>query len=113
MYVSTSGEYCRICWSRPIFVGDNAVDHLIHGPCLIGRLREPQRWRWPQTRSRSESEDNCSQLTHFLSPSVGQTEFNPHARRKIHRLAFAFCRFELDLLRRSHRRFIEAVAQIR
>src|SRR6266852_2788030 len=46
-----------------------------------------------------------------LSPSIGQAELNPHAGRKIHRLAVPLCRFELDFLRGSGRRLIEAVAE--
>jgi hypothetical protein len=30
----------------------------------------------------------------FFLPSISRTEFNAHARRKIHRLAFAFCRLD-------------------
>src|SRR5713226_847851 len=47
----------------------------------------------------------------FSLPSVSQTEFNAHARREIHRLAFASCRLELDLLRCASCCFIETVAQ--
>src|SRR5260370_36971825 len=47
----------------------------------------------------------------FSLPSVCQAEFNSHARREIHRLAFASCRLELDLLRGASRCFIKAVAQ--
>src|SRR5229473_308943 len=46
-----------------------------------------------------------------LSPSVGQAELNPHAGRRIHRLAVPLCRLELDFLRGSGRRLIEAVAE--
>src|SRR5260370_16998038 len=47
----------------------------------------------------------------FSLPSVCQTEFNSHARRKIHWLALASRRFELDLLCCPSCRFIETVAQ--
>src|SRR5260370_14736158 len=46
-----------------------------------------------------------------LSPSVGQAELNPHAGRRIHRLAVPVCRRERDFLRGSGRRLIEAVAE--
>src|SRR5260370_33005591 len=46
-----------------------------------------------------------------LSPSVGQAELNPHAGRRIHRLAVPLCRLELDFLRGSGRRLIQAVAE--
>ena len=38
-------------------------------------------------------------------------KFNTHARRKIDGLIILFCRFELDLLRRPNRGFIQPVAQ--
>ena len=38
-------------------------------------------------------------------------EFDTHARRKIDGLIVLFCRFELDLLRRANRGFIQAMAQ--
>src|SRR5467141_3254049 len=47
----------------------------------------------------------------FSLPSVSQTKFNSHARREIHRLAFASCRLELDLLRCASRCLIETMAQ--
>src|SRR4029077_21155372 len=47
----------------------------------------------------------------FSLPSVSQTEFNAHARRKVHWLTFASRRLELDALRRASCCFIEAVAQ--
>src|ERR1700694_4584925 len=47
----------------------------------------------------------------FSLPSISQTEFNSHARREIHRLTFAPCRLELDLLRCASCCFIETVAQ--
>src|SRR5216684_5046120 len=46
-----------------------------------------------------------------LSPSVGQAELNPHAGRRIHRLAVPLCRLELDFLRGLDRGLIEAVAE--
>src|SRR3981189_1601812 len=42
---------------------------------------------------------------------VGQPELNAHASRKIHWLAVSLGRFELNLLSRSHRGLIEAVAK--
>src|SRR5260370_35587908 len=45
-----------------------------------------------------------------LSPSVGQAELNPHAGRRIHRLAVPLCRLELDFLRGSGRCPIESLA---
>src|SRR5258708_38576555 len=47
----------------------------------------------------------------FFLPSISHTEFNSHARRKIHGLAFASCRLELDVLRCAGRCFVETVAQ--
>src|SRR6266852_1627491 len=47
----------------------------------------------------------------FSLPSVSQTEFNSHARRKIHRLAVASCWLELDLLRCACCCFIETMPQ--
>src|ERR1700674_70968 len=44
-------------------------------------------------------------------PSISQTEFNSHARRKIHRLTFAPCRLELDLLRGASCCFIKTMAE--
>src|SRR5882762_332362 len=52
-----------------------------------------------------------STLRIFSLPSVSQTEFNSHTSREIHRLAFAFRRLELDLLRRASCCFIKTVAQ--
>src|SRR5713226_10719102 len=46
-----------------------------------------------------------------LSPSVGQSELNPHAGRRIHRLAVPLFRLELDFLRGLDRGLIEAVAE--
>src|SRR6267378_5760582 len=54
---------------------------------------------------------NIAALRIFSLPSVCQTEFNSNTRREIHRLAFALCRLELDLLRRAGCRFIETMAQ--
>src|SRR4029077_9246200 len=45
------------------------------------------------------------------SPSVGQAEFDPHASRKIYRLAVPLRRFELYLLSRTDRSLVQAVAQ--
>src|SRR5229473_2297120 len=61
--------------------------------------------------AQNQNENSCRYLAHFLSPSVCQTEFNSHARRKIHSLTFPFCGLELDLLRRASCRFIETMAQ--
>src|SRR6266851_5287924 len=47
----------------------------------------------------------------FSLPSVSQTEFNAHARRKVHWLTFASCRLELDVLRCASCCFIEPMAQ--
>src|ERR1700732_3937914 len=47
----------------------------------------------------------------FLLPSVGQAELNPHAGRKIHRLAVPLCRLELDLLCCVNGGLVETVAQ--
>src|SRR5579862_872304 len=47
----------------------------------------------------------------FVSPSVSQTEFDTYSGRKIHWLSGTQRRFELDLLRGPHGRFIQAVAQ--
>ena len=38
-------------------------------------------------------------------------KFNTHARRKIDGLIVLLCRFELDLLRRANRGFIQPMAQ--
>src|SRR5258706_14744952 len=54
---------------------------------------------------------NIAALRILSLPSVSQTEFNSNTRREIHRLAFALCRLELDLLRRASCRFIETMAQ--
>src|SRR5437764_15494535 len=54
---------------------------------------------------------NVATLRIFSLPSVCQAEFYSHARRKIHWLAFTFCRLEFNLLRCASRRFIETMAQ--
>src|SRR6266704_3678587 len=87
MYGSTSGEYCLLCWLA--------------------------RFSLVMTRSMTSSMVRgwSAGLRIFSLPSVRQTEFNPHARRKIRRLAFAPCRLEFNLLRRASRGFIETMAQ--
>src|SRR5260370_12394293 len=47
----------------------------------------------------------------FSLPSVSQTEFNAHARRKVHWLTLASCRLELDMLRCASCCFVEPMAQ--
>src|SRR5260370_16809928 len=47
----------------------------------------------------------------FSLPSVSQTEFNAHARRKVHWLPLAFCPLELDVVRCASCCFVEPMAQ--
>jgi len=47
------------------------------------------------TTADDQDENKYCCLTHFLSPSIRQTEFNSHARRKIHWLAFRFAGLNL------------------
>ena len=50
-----------------VFVGDHAVDHVIHGPRLIRRLGCCRGSESPQP-AQNQDENNCRYSTHFLSP---------------------------------------------
>ncbi len=47
----------------------------------------------------------------FFSPSGRHVEFNSHARRKIDGLIVLLRGFELNLLRRANRGFVQTMAQ--
>src|SRR6266478_4607950 len=110
IYVSTSGEYCLICWlARFSFVITRSITSLMVLACSAGTgaavaVRAP-------SPLKIRTKIVVATLRIFSLPSVSQTEFNSHARGEIHKLAFPFCGLEFDLLRRASRCFIETMAQ--
>src|ERR1700674_867419 len=110
MYVSTSGEYCLICWLArfSLVITWSMTSSMVRG--LSTGLGASVAAMAP-TPLKIRTKIVVVILRIFSLPSVSQTEFNSHARREIHRLAFASRRLELDLLRCASRCFIETVAQ--
>src|SRR6202521_2014500 len=110
MYVSTSGEYCLICWLArfSLVITWSMTSSMVRG--LSTGLGASVAAMAP-TPLKIRTKIVVVILRIFSLPSVSPTEFNSHARRKIHRLAFASRRLELDLLRCASRCFIETVAQ--
>src|SRR6267154_864441 len=110
MYVSTSGENCLSCWLArfSLVITRSMTSSMVRGlsagfgASVAAMALTPLKIR---------TKIVVATLRIFSLPSVSQTEFNSHASREIHRLAFAPRRLELDLLRRARRRFIETVAQ--
>src|SRR2546428_572506 len=110
MYVSTSGENCLICWLArfSLVITRSMTSSMVRGlsaglgASVAAMVPSPLKIR---------TKIVVATLHIFSLPSVSQTEFNSHARREIHRLAFPFCRLELDLLRRASCCFIETMAQ--
>src|SRR3984893_1939379 len=110
MYVSTSGEYCLICWLArfSLVITWSMTSSMVRG--LSTGLGASVAAMAP-TPLKIRTKIVVVILRIFSLPSVSQTEFNSHASREIHRLAFASRRLELDLLRGASRCFIETVAQ--
>src|ERR1700687_6125815 len=108
MYVSTSGEYCLICWLArfSLVITRSMTSSMVRG--LSAGLGASVAAMAP-TPLKIRTKIVVVILRIFFLPSVSQTEFNSHARRKIHRLAITFCRLELNLLGRMGRTLIEAV----
>src|SRR6266853_2106931 len=110
MYVSTSGEYCLICWVArfSLVITRSITSSMVRGwsaglgAAVVAALLTP-----PTIRTKI----NTAALRIFSLPSIRQTEFNSHARRKIHWLAFPFCRLEFDLLRCASCCFIQTMAE--
>src|SRR6266849_3723739 len=110
MYVSTSGENCLICWLArfSLVITRSMTSSMVRGlsdglgASVAAMVPSPLKIR---------TKIVVATLRIFSLPSVSQTEFNSHARREIHRLAFAPCRLELDLLRCASCCFIETMAQ--
>src|SRR3984893_13837820 len=110
MYVSTSGEYCLICWLArfSLVITWSMTSSMVRG--LSTGLGASVAAMAP-TPLKIRTKIVVVILRIFSLPSVSQTEFNSYASREIHRLAFASRRLELDLLRGASRCFIETVAQ--
>src|SRR5260370_5073504 len=110
IYVSTSGEYCLICWlARFSFVITRSITSLMVLACSAGlgaavavSVPSPLKIR---------TKIVVAALRIFSLPSVSQTEFNSHARGEIHRLTLPFCGLEFNLLRSSSRCVIQTMAQ--
>src|SRR6202140_5382583 len=110
MYVSTSGENCLICWLArfSLVITRSMTSSMVRG---LSAGLGPSVAAMVPTPLKVTTKIVVATLRIFSLPSVSQTEFNSHARRKIHRLAFTSRRLELDLLRCASRCFIETVAQ--
>src|SRR2546430_4074233 len=110
MYVSTSGENCLSCWLArfSLVITRSMTSSMVLG--LSAGLGASVAAMAP-TPLKIRTKIVVATLRIFSLPSVSQTEFNSHASREIHRLAFASRRLELDLLRCASCRFIETVAQ--
>src|ERR1700687_5774807 len=110
MYVSTSGECCLIGWLAgfSLVIPRSMTSSMVRG--LSAGLGASVAAMAP-TPLKIRMKIVVTTLRIFSLPSISQTEFNSHARREIHRLTFAPCRLELDLLRCASCCFIETVAQ--
>src|SRR5436853_5342747 len=110
MYVSTSGENCLSCWLArfSLVITRSMTSSMVRG--LSAGLGASVAAMAP-TPLKIRTKIVVATLRIFSLPSVSQTEFNSHASREIHRLAFASRRLELDLLRRASCCIIETVAQ--
>src|SRR5467141_4635779 len=110
MYVSTSGEYCLICWLArfSLVITRSTTSSMVRGrsaalgASVAAVAASPLKIRMKIV---------VTTLRIFSLPSISQTEFNSDASREIHWLTFAPCRLELDLLRCASCCFIETVAQ--
>src|ERR1700682_937743 len=112
MYVSTSGEYCLICWLArfSLVITRSMTSSMVRG--LSAGLGASVAAMAPTPlKIRMKIVVTTLRIFSLPSISISQTEFNSHARREIHRLTFAPCRLELDLLRCASCCFIETVAQ--
>src|SRR6266536_2151452 len=108
MYVSTSGEYCLICWLArfSLLMTRSMTSSMVRGwSAGLGAAAASD-----PSPLNARTRTVVAALRIFSLPSIRQTEFNPHARRKIHRLAFAPCRLEFNLLRRASLVFIDTTA---
>src|SRR5712692_7990377 len=110
MYVSTSGENCLSCWLArfSLVITRSMTSSMVRG--LSAGFGASVAAMAP-TPLKIRTKILVATLRIFSLPSVSQTEFNSHASRKIHWLALAFCRLELDLLCCTSCCFIETVAQ--
>src|SRR6266436_2433754 len=110
MYVSTSGENCLSCWLArfSLVITRSMTSSMVRG--LSAALGAAVAAMAPSPL-KIRTKIAVATLRIFSLPSVSQTEFNAHARRKVHRLTLASCRLELDVLRCASRCFIEPMAQ--
>src|SRR6202795_3090820 len=112
MYVSTSGEYCLICWLArfSLVITRSMTSSMVRG--LSAGLGASVAAMAPTPlKIRMKIVVTTLRIFSLPSISISQTEFNSHARRKIHRLTFAPCRLELDLLCCASCCFIKTMAE--
>src|SRR5882762_4480669 len=110
MYVSTSGEYCLICWvARFSLVITRSITSLMVRAWSAGWAAAAA--AMPPSPLKITTKIAIAILRIFSLPSISQTKFNSHARWEIHRLTVASCRLKLHLLRCASCCFIETMAQ--
>src|SRR2546428_12286263 len=107
MYVSTSGEYCLICWLArfSLVMTRSITSSMVRGwSAGLGAAAAVA-----PSPLNARTRTVVAALRIFSLPSVRQTEFNPHARRKIHRLGFALWRLGFYFFRRASRGLLGAI----